>query len=295
MARRLRLSPVPPPSYAGLMSEETLKFRPLPESEVKPFMRRMPIPADLRGLVASIVGYEEDGVPLSNAAEMAPLVVPLVIGFAEPFEIALGRAPRTGETYGDFTSGLYPGFVLINSTGRSKCIQIDFTPPGAFRFFGLPMSELASSMVGLNDLGDPGIALLRRRLGDLECWDDRIELAVGFVRERLHAGRPVSGQVSAAWRSIIARPSAVRVGVLADRLGWSRKHLVERFRAEIGLPPKSVQRMARFNAALALAARGEPLADIAHACGYADQAHLTRDFVEFAGRSPGEWRAAPAG
>lgn len=263
-----------------------------PETDGIRFFRR-PVPPDLEEAVASMVGYAENGVRLESAVEAAPLVVPLIVSFAEPFQIALGRAPDADERYGSFTSGLYPGFVLINSTGRSQCIQVDFTPLGARRFFRMPMREISERMVHLDDLGDAGIAVLRRQLEDTRDWGARLALAEDFVRARLARAPTPDPRIAYAWSAIARSRGRIRIGALSERLGWSRKHLVGRFREEIGIAPKAVARMARFNGALALAARAEAAgwADIAFACGYADQAHLAREFQEFGGKTPGEWRA----
>ncbi|TIP54678.1 MAG: AraC family transcriptional regulator, partial [Mesorhizobium sp.] len=68
---------------------------------------------------------------------------------------------------------LYAGPVVIESFGGACCVQINFTPLGARRFFGLPMSELTDRMVGLDDvLGPEGIAL-RERLGNARDWSAR--------------------------------------------------------------------------------------------------------------------------
>ncbi|WP_038378455.1 helix-turn-helix domain-containing protein, partial [Bradyrhizobium elkanii] len=72
---------------------------------------------------------------------------------------------------------------------------------------------------------------------------------------------------------------------------WSRKHLASRFRSELGLAPKSLARMMRFHRASQLAQSQAALgwAGIAVESGYADQAHLAREFVEFAGEPPTAW------
>lgn len=275
------------------MTDTPVKHRSLPPDAEPQFVRRAPAP-ELAGLVDSMVGYAEDGTPLSLSVEMAPLVVPLVISFGEPFEIAFDRAPRPEDRHGSFASGLHPGYVLINSTGRSQCVQVDFTPLGAFRFFRRPMHELAGAMVSLDDLADPELGRLRQRLGELSSWAARLQLVEAFVLGRIRTAPDADAAVRWAWNALVASGGAIRVQHITDRLDWSRRRLAGRFREQVGIGPKAVARMARFNRAVALAARdaGTGWADIAFACGYADQAHLAREFQEFGGRTPGAWRAA---
>ncbi len=52
------------------------------------------------------------------------------------------------------------------------------------------------------------------------------------------------------------------------------------------MPPKTAAALVRFNRALGLLESGLKPADVAHACGYADQPHLTREFRRFAGTTP---------
>ena len=60
----------------------------------------------------------------------------------------------------------------------------------------------------------------------------------------------------------------------------------------IGLGPKSVSRIVRLNRAIAAAKAGDGWAGIAADCGYADQAHMVREFRELAGNSPVAWASA---
>jgi len=264
----------------------------LPEpNDGPPDWLRRAVRPDLAGLVDDIVFYRETGLPMVGRIEAASLVVPLVISFGAPFSIALGRAPHGGDRIASFAAGLFAGPVVMDSPGTAECVQVNFTPPGAARFFGVPLGELADAMVTLDDLGDRAICGLRQRLGGEPDPTRRLDLVEAFVLGRIRADAPADPAVSWAYRRIVETGGRVRIAGLAEAIGCSRKHLFARFRRDIGLAPKTVARMARFQGALALSTRtaAPDWADVAAACGYADQAHLSREFVEMAGASPAAW------
>ena len=185
--------------------------------------------------------------------------MPLVISFGAPFSIALGRKPSAGDDHASFAAGLYAGHVVMNSGGDCACVQVDFTPLGAYRFFGLPMRELSGSMVSLDDLADRrdrancAASSKTRKTGT-----SRLDLAEAFALDRLRRGPELSRAVVSAYRELAFCHGNVRIETIAARLDWSRKHLSQRFQDEIGLSPKSLARMLRFNRALDLANRAWP-------------------------------------
>lgn len=248
--------------------------------------RRVPGPS-LRGMVSDICFYRETMPGRFRNVEYASLTVPLVISFAEPFAIGLGRNPGDNDRFASFAAGLYAGPVVIESFGGACCVQINFTPLGARRFFGQPMSELTDRMVGLDDvLGVEGIAL-REKLGNAEDWSSRFDMAEAFVAARLAEARETPAEIAWAYDRIIMSGGRFRVSSLAGRLGWSRKHLSAKFSDAIGVGPKTLSRIVRFNRALGLSRQDKSdWADIAADCGYADQSHLVREFRDLAGQTP---------
>ncbi|TRC72948.1 helix-turn-helix transcriptional regulator [Mesorhizobium sp. WSM4310] len=248
--------------------------------------RRLPDPA-LDGIVSDICGYRETAAGHFRNVEYASLTVPLVISFAEPFAIGLGRTPGDNDRFASFAAGLFAGPVMIESFGAACCIQVNFTPLGARRFFRLPMSELTDSMVVLDDvLGAEGTAL-RERLGNASDWASRFDLAETFVTARLERAAETPLEIAWAYDRIIASGGRVRISSIAEKLGWSRKHLAGSFSNAIGIGPKTLSRIVRFNRALGLSRRQTAdWADIAADCGYADQAHMVREFRDLAGDAP---------
>ena len=254
-------------------------------------VKRAPAAA-LRDIVIRITGYRELVRGHSRQREAASLTLPLVISFGEPFAIGLGREPTQRDQIGSFAAGLYAGPVVIDLFGASHCLQIDFTPLGARRFFRMPMSELADRMVQLDDVLGPEGQALREKLGNVPDWSTRFVLAERFVLSRTADSPPPSTEIKLAFARMAGCNGRIAVSRLAASVGWSRKHLTEKFRAELGLGPKSVSRIIRLDRAMSEARCGHGgWADIAAGCGFADQAHLAREFQDLAGLSPSSWQA----
>lgn len=83
---------------------------------------------------------------------------------------------------------------------------------------------------------------------------------------------------------------------VARECGLSVSHFSRAFRRTIGAPPHGWLMAHRVEAAKAkLRDRRLSLSQVALACGFADQSHLTRVFTSIVGVSPGAWRRAIAG
>ena len=96
-----------------------------------------------------------------------------------------------------------------------------------------------------------------------------------------------------AYERLVASGGRIDIQSLSGEIGWSRRHLACEFSKEFGLAPKLTARVLRFERAAAMVASGRcpSLALVAAMCGYADQAHMTRDWVQFSSMPPAEWLA----
>jgi transcriptional regulator GlxA family with amidase domain len=96
-----------------------------------------------------------------------------------------------------------------------------------------------------------------------------------------------------AWRRLVRSGGMLDITGLAGEVGWSRRHLSERFRTELGVPPKVAARVMRFERARHMlgSAGHDGLARVAAVCGYYDQSHLTREWWDLAGCTPSTWLA----
>ncbi|MFE3022016.1 helix-turn-helix domain-containing protein [Streptomyces sp. NPDC059256] len=255
-----------------------------------------PAPA-LRRYVGSYVGFDLRGFPAGVHCGPPSRVLTAVISLSDPLEVAACVDDGSPVTrFDSVAGGLMCRSVAIHHDGRQQGVQVSLTPLGARAIYGMPAAALAHRLVPLDELlGTVGVELVDR-LRAATTWAARFaaldELLLRTVSRGGDRAPRIRPEVAEAWRRLVTARGRVQVGAVAAELGWSRRYLTERFGGEVGLSPKTFARVLRFEHAHELATAVDPLpwADVATASGYADQAHLVRDWSEFTGRSPTAWR-----
>jgi AraC-like DNA-binding protein len=178
-----------------------------------------------------------------------------------------------------FVAGPDTGPQSAAVTPDSVLIGARLAPGAGGAALGLPLSEVRNSRV---ELAEVDRVLAERLGGDLDPAVALSRLAT-VAAQRVLAAPPDPLVGEAARR--LRRPGA-RVDGLAGELGVSERQLRRRCHAAAGYGPKTLHRVLRFRAALQRLDAGEPLAAVAAAAGYADQAHLTRECTRLAGLAP---------
>jgi AraC-like DNA-binding protein len=241
--------------------------------------------ARLRQYVGDYQGYVESGEPALRQHIPAPLL-PLIVNFGSSWNVA-DSASGSRVAYDSFVAGLGERSSYVAAAGPASCVQVNLSPLGGHMLLGLPMHELANVVVPLEAVLPRPLRLLAEELEGAGSWETRFALLDRVLVARLTRAREPSPDVAWAWRILEKSHGQAPIGWICDRLGRSRRHLAVRFREQVGLPPKTVARIVRFDRAVSLLGLPEArLADVAVECGYFDQAHLNRDFREFAGTSP---------
>ena len=168
-------------------------------------------------------------------------------------------------------------------------VEVVLEPWAAFSLFGQPMDKLTNTEVAAADLFGEREGELVDELASAEDWEQCFN-SLDAVLSQWQAVRPCSYQVQLAWYLLCRTSGTIPISELVSETGWSQRQLERRFREQIGLPPKAAARVLRFERARRLLAVDRPLAEVATACGYYDQAHLSREFTALAGSSISRFR-----
>jgi AraC-like DNA-binding protein len=211
------------------------------------------------------------------------------------------RTPDPGGSarHMSFVAALHDRYALVEHDGFQEGVEVRLTPLGAHALFGVPMHELTNRVIELDELLGKRANELVERMWERPGWGGRFDFLDQAIAARVEQAREQSPGVAWAWQRLRQTQGRAGVRALAEELGWSHRRLIARFREQVGMPPKTVGRILRFDRVAQLLRDVEQprLAEVAYDCGYYDQAHLNRDFRDFAGTTPSEYmaRRLPAG
>jgi AraC-like DNA-binding protein len=189
-----------------------------------------------------------------------------------------------------WTRGIVHGpqstYYVTGPKPKGRVIGVSFRAGMAGVILGVPLDELQDRHVCIEDIWGSRATELRERLATAPTAQAAISIFERDLIARLQQPLLLHPAVAQALRATLLS-SALRVGDIQKQSGYSPRHFIALFRSNVGLAPKQFYRIRRFSTALARIARGTmPLAEVAISSGYADQAHLSREFRELAGVSP---------
>ncbi len=268
-----------------------------PVDQVAEHRARRPVDA-LLPYVDHYVGYRYAGFEAGQHIGLPSRHLTFVISFDEPLElVVLPDGRRRPSRFDAVVSGFHTRPAIIRHDGTQHGIQLAITPAGARALFGMPAGELAAEAVPLDAIWGRSAAELLDRLDGAASWAARFDVLertlVGVLAARPGAVLDARPEAVEAFRRLAVSGGGRDIAALAGDVGWSRRHLSSQFGAEYGVGPKQMARVMRFERSRwkLVAPDATALAAIAAECGYADQAHMAREWRALAGSSPSQWLA----
>ena len=249
-----------------------------PRAELRPFIESL-------WVFRSAFGMPEQDTSLAAPNGCAKLIIPYQNSLA-----SIGE----GCTNINHEGGLYfvgnrDSQALIHSTARETgFVAIEFSPCGAFPFFGIPMGKMTNGLFDAETLFGSWGRKVREALGNLE----NVEEKVNFVQEQLitllHKSARQNTIVEFCVHALRLSGGRVAVRELERRTGYSRRYLDLLFSMHVGISPKVLAGVFRFQRFYRKWAQGLPydafkedLYDY-----YYDQAHFTKEFKKMTGYAP---------
>jgi AraC-like DNA-binding protein len=189
------------------------------------------------------------------------------------------------EWSGSVVHGPQSRHYIVGPKPRGTAVGVSFRPGGVGYVLGVAMSELADRHVCLAALWGRRAEQLRQRLAVATNPRTAFQVMERYLSARIQA--PLLMHPAVAY-ALASSGQTARVADIQRRTGYSPRYFIAKFNESVGVTPKQYYRIQRFNRVTQRLASNQQiaLADLAAALGYFDQAHLTREFREFAGVAP---------
>jgi AraC-like DNA-binding protein len=177
--------------------------------------------------------------------------------------------------------------VTLRPKGALGVVIVCLRSDAASRIVEAPLREFANANIHLGSLFSTcEVAMCDDMLAAAQTSEERITGIQSFLLRHL---RPHTDSLASRAALHLREDPTMQMHSLAAKLNSSPRHLSRAFNAAFGVSPKRFARLARFQRILAERRNGRSWAQVAHACGLTDQAHLVREFQDIVGESPTEF------
>lgn len=247
--------------------------------------------AELRRYIESFWVLESpDGLPWAAESIAAPngcakLIIPYHNAIVSEAD---GRVQTTRPNRLNFVGNRRTVTRLRTSPHKTAFIAIEFRPHGAFPIFGVPMSETSNRLWETDDVFGPWSRDAQEMINNVDHANNKVACIEGQLIRLLRQNRCDSRIVEYCVGTLRSVDGRMSIRELERRTGYSRRYLDQLFQQHVGLSPKGLAEIFRFQRFYRQWAAGVPF-DLLKAelyDHYYDQSHFTREFNRMTGHPP---------
>ena len=212
----------------------------------------------------------------------------IVFHLADPFDQHLSDGTTERQPLA-LLVGQMRRHLLIQPTGSVRVLGIRFWPGGAYPFLTLPQNEIAGRVISLDSVWGAVARELHSRIADAATPADSVSQVEMILLARLNSFRRHDEGVLKAVALILGSGGSLPVERLAANMGVTLRRLDRAFNTRVGLSPKALCRIVRFQRVFKMLEQNESKRDWVQSaldCGYYDQSHFIKEFIAIAGKAP---------
>ena len=188
--------------------------------------------------------------------------------------------------------GVWTRFIELVAPATFETVAVRLKPGAASAFMDIPLDSLTDCVVDANVIWGTAVGALHDRLANAAGMAERLTAIRTFLIARMRRPQRI---LDGPLTRIAAAHGRTSIDRLAHDAGVSHRQLERAFRSHVGVSPKMLSRIARFQQVVRRThSDAAHWADVAADCGYADQSHLIRDFRQFTGSTPAALASAEA-
>ena len=228
-----------------------------------------------------------------NKQESAYKVFPssgLVIGFQYRGKLSIIQNEGAISLAAAGITGIADSYKIFRNSADTGTILVYFTETGFAHFSSQPVNELFNLSISLDHVFDKSkLAETEEKLAVVKTDRQRIQVVERFLLSQLKVIH-TDNLIIEAVKIIYQSKGAIRIKALNERLFISQSPFEKRFRKLVGTTPKKFASIVRFNMVLNSLGKAKSLTDICYENNFFDQAHFIKDFKQFTGDTPDNFK-----
>ncbi len=253
------------------------------------YLTHIPLPP-LSHFVEWFFFYEGFAPPHTKEKRLPDGAVELLINLREEPKLLFDNHDqgKATEFKRSWISGQQEGYIVIDVAGESSMMGIRFKPGGGWPFFPFPMSEIQNGVVELDLIWGREAHFLQEKLVAASSPALKFHLLENFLLDWANGQLDANPYIDFAVQALQHPGEDFSIKWLTQKTGISHKHLIRTFDKCIGVKPKMLARILKFQKAIHLLEQRQTVkwTDLAYDCGYFDQAHFIKEFQQFSGINP---------
>ncbi|MFY7840675.1 MAG: helix-turn-helix domain-containing protein [Lacibacter sp.] len=210
----------------------------------------------------------------------------LVIGFQYKGQLASINNNTKSKLTSAGITGIIDGYKIFKNSADIGTILVYFTETGFTHFASHPANELFNLSLSLDNVFErDSVAEVEEKLAAATNDKQRIKVVEQFLLSQLKSIETDKLIVEAV-KLIYQSNGTIRIKELNEKLFISQSPFEKRFRKVVGTTAKKFASIVRFNAVLNNLNNTKSLSEICYENNFFDQAHFIKDFKQFTGDTP---------
>ncbi len=210
----------------------------------------------------------------------------LVIGFQYSGQLATIKNETEEKLTAAGITGISDSYKIFKNSANTGTILVYFTETGFMHFASPPANDLYNRSVSLEHIFDKNsVSETEEKLIFAHTDKQRVHIVEQFLLSQLKDIQTDKLIVEAV-KLIYQTKGTIRIKELNQRLFISRSPFEKRFRKLVGTTPKKFASIVRFNTILNALNNTKSLTEICYENNFFDQAHFIKDFKQFTGNTP---------
>jgi AraC-like DNA-binding protein len=190
-----------------------------------------------------------------------------------------------------FIHGQLKHYFELEPTGRVGIFSARFHPAGLQPFIDFDVDTFTGSTLTVAEVWGEEGNMLEAEIRSCATHEERVTKLEGFLLSKRQVLKVDNAPVEYCVDAMLSSVGDVSIEKLAEELNISKRQLERRFTAAVGISPKLLARIIRFQNILQLIENKEfkSFTTVAYDGGFYDQAHFIKDFKDFTGLNPKQY------